>query len=175
MTWIVRKTNITDSEKILSLYKSVAKYSGGIAREEDELTMQYVENNIQKSLQSGIGLVVEQPQEVQVLIGEIHTYKLEPRVFSHVLSELTIAVHPDFQGKGLGRILFESLIKYVETERTDILRVELIAREGNTKAIGFYQKIGFSIEGRFEKRINAKNGQFEADIPMAWFNKNFAV
>lgn len=173
MSWNVRKTNTDDAEKILSLYKTVAKNSGGIAREEDEVTKQYIEHNVQKSLQSGIGLVVEHPQHTQVLIGEIHTYKLEPRVFSHVLSELTIAVHPEFQGKGIGRILFEHLLLQVESSYPDILRIELIARESNTKAIAFYQKIGFSVEGRFERRINAKNGHFEADIPMAWFNKNF--
>jgi len=69
--------------------------------------------------------------------------------------------------------MFNSLLKLIEEKRTDILRVELIARESNTNAIKFYEKLGFKIEGRFEKRINNKNGNFEADIPMAWFNKNY--
>ena len=64
-------------------------------------------------------------------------------------------------------------MNYIELKRPDILRVELIARESNTKAIDFYKQIGFVQEGRFEKRIIGTDNQFEADIPMAWFNKNF--
>ncbi len=99
--------------------------------------------------------------------------KLEPKVFRHLLSQLTIAVHPNFQGKGLGKLLFTELLTYVEKKRPDILRIELIARESNQKAIQFYQKLGFRIEGKFRSRIDNKTSSLEDDIPMAWFNKNF--
>jgi len=56
--------------------------------------------------------------------------------------------------------------------RSDILRIELIARESNKKAIAFYQKLGFQIEGRLLNRIKTESG-FEADIPMAWMNDNY--
>ncbi|TKC60194.1 GNAT family N-acetyltransferase [Pedobacter hiemivivus] len=96
-------------------------------------------------------------------------YQLEPAVFRHVLSELTIAVDPDYQGKGLGKKLFQTLLADVQSNRTEILRVELIARETNSRAIQLYEKLGFKIEGRFEKRISNNSISFEADIPMAWF------
>jgi ribosomal protein S18 acetylase RimI-like enzyme len=83
-----------------------------------------------------------------------------------------VVVCPAFQGQGLGKMLFEQLIFLVESERNDILRIELIARESNQKAIGLYQRLGFVIEGRLEKRIYA-NGKFEADIPMVWFNQKY--
>ena len=35
----------------------------------------------------------------------------------------------------------------------------------NRKALEFYQKLGFKIEGRLEKRIRGAHGGFEADIP----------
>ncbi len=90
-----------------------------------------------------------------------------------MLSELTVAVDPNYQGKGIGKLIFQSLLNIIQEERNDILRVELITRESNQKAIQFYQKLGFIIEGRFEKRISASTNTFEADIPMAWFNLNF--
>jgi ribosomal protein S18 acetylase RimI-like enzyme len=39
------------------------------------------------------------------------------------------------------------------------LRVELITRESNKKAIKFYESIGFVIEGRFGKRIKNADGE----------------
>jgi len=92
-----------------------------------------------------------------------------------VLSELTIVVHPDFQGKGVGKLLFLHLLQEIKAHRKDIYRVELIARESNRKAIAFYQSIGFKIEGRLVGRISTGHGAFEADIPMAWFNENFTA
>lgn len=173
MTYSVRMATVADQNAIFNLYKTVAKNVGGIAREEDEITENYIANNLHKSLEKGICVVVENPTNKNELIAELHCYQLEPKVFAHILSELTIVVHPDFQGLGLGKQIFTYLLTYIELHRKDILRVELIARESNKKAIEFYQKIGFQQEGRFEKRIKSHTASFEADIPMAWFNKNF--
>ena len=85
-----------------------------------------------------------------------------------MLSELTIAVDPDAQGKGLGRRIFETFMNIVETERPKVSRVELIARESNTKAIQFYETLGFVIEGRMKNRIASVGGGYESDIAMAW-------
>lgn len=169
----VRFAQFSDKDSIFQLYKNVAKTIGGLAREADEITTNYIENNLQKSSEKGINLVIENPKNSSEIIAEIHCYQLEPKVFRHVLSELTIVVHTDFQGKGLGKLLFTELLTYVENQRSDILRIELIARESNQKAIQFYQKLGFQIEGKFHRRIDNKTPSLEADIPMAWFNKNF--
>ncbi len=164
----IRLATLVDQPKILDLYKKVAKNAGGIARTAEEVTEEYIKNNLEKSDNSGICLVIEDPF-VNRIIGEIHCYKLVPKIFRHILTELTVVVDNEYQNKGLGKLLFTSLFNIIETSRTDILRVELIARESNEKAIRFYEKLGFKIEGRFEKRVNG----VEADIPMAWFNENY--
>lgn len=168
-----RFAKLEDRKKIFRLYKAVARNIGGIAREPDEISLKYVSHNLQNALDSGVCLVIDNLINAEEIVAEIHCYKLTPKVFSHVLSELTIVVHPDFQSLGLGKLIFTSLLQHIEKKRKDILRVELIARESNRKAIALYESIGFKIEGRFEKRINNKTKEFEADIPMAWFNKNF--
>lgn len=173
MNFITRFANLEDAKNILNLYKKVSKTIGGIARTESEISEEYVLNNLKKSITNGVCLVIEESNTSQ-LIAEIHCYKLEPKVFNHLLSELTVVVNPEYQNQGLGKLLFTSLLELVETKRTDILRIELIARESNTKAIQFYEKLGFKIEGRFEKRIDNGTQNFEADIPMAWFNKNYS-
>ena len=44
-------------------------------------------------------------------MGEIHATRIGPRQFSHVLTELTIAVHPDIQGRGVGSRRFGALFE----------------------------------------------------------------
>lgn len=152
---------------MVELYRAVAAVEGGLARSGEEISEPYVEGFLNKSLETGICLVARDP-ETQILVGEIHAYALGPRVFAHVLGELTIAVHPAHQGKGIGKALFSALLDHIEYQRPDILRVELIARESNQRAIELYQKLGFQIEGRLVNRIRSVGGGWEADIPMAW-------
>lgn len=61
----------------------------------------------------------------------------------------------------------------MEQKRPDILRLELLTRESNTKAIKFYEKLSFKIEGKFENRVLISDNKFESDIAMVWFNKNY--
>ena len=169
----IRHVTSNDLDKIYALYKKVATETTGLARSGDEIIVDYVQNFMENSLHTGIELVVDNPANSNQIIAEIHCYKLIPRTFSHVLSELTIAVDPDHQSQGIGRMIFTHLLDFITNSRPDVLRVELISREFNLKAISFYESLGFTQEGRFEKRIRSNENEFEADIPMAWFNRNF--
>jgi len=171
-TSILRPGRPDDKPRIISLYKKVSRSNDGLARTYDEITEEYVEGFIARSLQDGLQFVMEGPSGPDI-VGEIHCYKLTPRVFGHILSELTVAVDPDYQGQGVGKALFQALLTEVKENRRDILRVELIARESNKKAIGFYQSLGFVIEGRLTNRIRMGGAGFEADIPMSWMNPNY--
>lgn len=162
-----------DLPKIVQLYKAVARIEGGIARVEEEVTEEYVSNFLTKSFESGLIIVCEHPDDPNQLVGEVHAYRPGLKVFNHVLSDLTIAVHPDFQGKKIGRTLFTIFLEEIGQNRPDIGRVELITREGNARAIALYQSLGFRIEGRLEMRIKTPDGMYEADIPMGWQNPNF--
>ena len=169
---LVRQSRSGDRAGILSLYKSVSRHNDGLARTYDEITDEYVDEFVTNSLQHGLQFVMEDPDSHDI-VGEIHCYKLTPRVFGHILSELTIAVDPDHQGKGIGKALFQALLEEVKENRKDILRIELIARESNVKAIGFYKSLGFVVEERLTNRIRSGASGFEADIPMSWMNPNY--
>lgn len=169
----IRKAEPRDADAIQALYTATAAVPGGIARTETEVTSGYIQHNLSNALATGICMVAEHPDDPTQLIAEVHCYMLQPAAFKHVLGELTIAVHPAFQGQGLGRRIFEALLSEVKQNRPDILRVELITRESNARAIALYQKLGFQVEGRLLNRIESAGGGKEADVPMAWFNPNY--
>jgi ribosomal protein S18 acetylase RimI-like enzyme len=158
--------------EVRDLYLAVAAIGGGLARAADEITEEYVRNFVEKAAGTGV-IVLARDSVSGHVVGEMHGYSLGPRVFSHVLGELTIAVHPEHQGRGIGRALFSEFMRRVQEEHPDIRRVELIARESNEKAIRFYERMGFAVEGRFRRRIRSVGGGFEDDIPMAWLRPGF--
>ena len=168
-----RTADIDDLSRLIRLYKAVARDGSGIARLEHEITEDYVKNFILKSLATGVIIVGEHPDDPEELIAEVHGYKMGVSVFDHVLGDVTILVHPQFQGKKIGRTILTIFLEEIGRNRIDIGKVELIARESNVKAIELYQSLGFRVEGRLEMRIKTPDGNFEADIPMGWQNPNF--
>ena len=168
-----RTAELEDVDRILKLYQLVARHDGGIARIEKEITDEYVRNFVTKSIAAGLIIVGVHPEDENTLVAEIHAYKPEIKIFDHVLSDLTIAVHPDHQGKKIGRTIFTIFLEEVGRNMPNIGRVELVTRESNARAIKLYQSLGFRIEGRMEMRIKNSVGMYEADIPMGWQNPNF--
>lgn len=168
-----RKANSNDFDNLKKLYLAVSRLPGGIARVFDEITPEYIHRILTNSLDKGLIIVSYLSENPHILVGSVHAYQLEPKVFRHILSELTIVVHSDFQGKGVGKMLFNAFLEEIKQSYPFILRVELIARESNQKGISLYKKLGFTQEGRLEKRIKSEKNILEADIPMAWFNPNY--
>lgn len=162
-----------DLPRIVKLYKAVAKAGGAIARQEAEITEEYVSRFITRSLEDGLIIVGEHPENPDELISEIHAYKAGIKVFNHVLSELTLVVHPEHQGRKIGRTIFTIFLEEIGRNRPDIGKVELFTCETNTKAIALYNSLGFKVEGRMEMRVKTPQGLYEADIPMGWQNPNF--
>jgi RimJ/RimL family protein N-acetyltransferase len=109
----------------------------------------------------------------QTIIAEIHAMKYGIRIFDHILTHLTIIVHPDHQGKGLGKKILQAFLNEVMEKRPGIRRVELESRSSNYRSIGLYKHLGFVQEGTMKNKTRNKDGSFEDSILMAWANPNY--
>jgi len=170
---VVRKGKASDVKGLYELYRDVSKIPGGIARTRAEITESYIEHFLQTALKRGLIIVAQEEGKGGKLRGAIHAYRPNPKAFSHVLSSLTIVVHPDTQGHGVGRQIFSEFLDTVKKSNRDILRVELFVRESNLRGILLYETLGFVREGRMENRMKRIGGGHEADIYMAWSNPKF--
>ena len=162
----IRMTSTADLPAVVTLYRNVAAIPGGLARLADEVNESWVSDFLTRCRTNGLSLVTQ--AESGEIVGEIHAYSPGLFCFSHVLTDLTIAVAPEAQGQGVGRLLFETFMGHVVEMLPDIQRVELISRESNRRAILFYESLGFQQEGEFVARIRNSDGSLESDIPMAW-------
>lgn len=72
----------------------------------------------------------------------------------------TIYVLPEYQGKGIGTLLWQEILKFSDPEKDIFVEVATY----NAQAIGFYSKLGFQDTGRrfTEERFRFKGG---ATIP----------
>ena len=167
---MLRKALKTDQDDLLALHQAVAAIPGGVIRTLAEVTPAYIEDILRDSMDNGLILVQEEQGRV---VASIHAYTPSIQVFRHLLSDLTIVVHPGWQGKGLGRQLFTEFLSRVQEGFPHILRIELFVRITNTPAIRFYESLGFRQEGAQRNKILNAQGQLETPVAMAWYNPNF--
>lgn len=150
---------------ILDLHRAAASLEGsGLARARDEITADYVQGFMDRALRGGIVLGAFTGDR---LVGEIHAIRLGPRQFDHVIGDLTVAVHPDAQGMGIGSALFDAFFTETAAAAPAITRIELVARSGNAGALRLYERLGFVREGRLVNRVRLPDGRMEDDIVMA--------
>ncbi|MEI9991068.1 MAG: GNAT family N-acetyltransferase [Rhizomicrobium sp.] len=163
--FLIAALNADAAEQVVALYRAAAAADGGLARAPDEIDDAYVRRFLESASRDGISRAVFAGDGT--LAGEIHALRMASRQFRHVLTDLTVAVHPDWQGKGLGTLLFGQLIEAARAMTPSVTRIELFAREGNAGAIRLYERLGFVVEGRFKGRVRLPNGVIEDDIAMA--------
>lgn len=79
-----------------------------------------------------------------------------------------IYILPEFQGKGLGRMMFNEIVQVFDKNKKTIVHVASY----NEKAIGFYQKLGFVSTGKIFKdnkhalRSGAIIPELELEMPV---------
>lgn len=155
-----------DATRVLDLYRAAAAGPGGLARTPQEMDLAHVSGFLTKAAMSGVTLGAWSPEGE--LCAEIHAARMGPAQFAHVLSDLTVAVRPSWQGRGLGSYLFRALFAEARRLTPRIERIELAAREGNADAIRLYERLGFVRDGRLEGRVRLPDGATEADITMGF-------
>ncbi len=160
MTFEIRSATAADQDSIVALHKAAAVTPGALARTPEEVTSVYADY----AIASDICLVAVESNGV--VVGEIHAKRETVALFAHVLGGLTVAVHPQRQGQGIGSQLFEALIAWARTAEPEILRIELAAGAGNPGAVRLYERLGFQHEGRQVARGRLPDGRFEDDILM---------
>lgn len=160
---LIRRARPDDAAEIREVYRAAA-VQGTLARMPDEVDDAYVAG-FMAAARNGLEVVAERDGRV---IGDLHAARLSPRIFARTLGDLTIAVHPDHQGQGIGRKLFEEFLRIVRDEMPDIDRVELFAWDENQPALRLYESLGFQFEGLLPHRVRTDDGELRNDILYGW-------
>jgi putative acetyltransferase len=154
---------MADINGIFAMMLRAAAEPIGLARRPDEIARDYVAGFVTGSLAHGLIMVADDGGRI---LGMIQAKTPAPRLFGHVLSDLTIAIDPDAQGQGLGRRLFTTFLDTARAELAHIRRVELFCRPDNPRGYPFYESLGFVIEGRLKGRVQTADGTFIDDYFM---------
>lgn len=174
----IRPVEFADAAGLLELQCSVHLDGRGIMKQDDEAPKDAKEmrRHLEQWLEGdytgaeGIFLVVESDGRIA---GEAGARRHRMRRLHHT-ARFGLAVHTDFQGRGVGRALVRGIIDWAGATRRaatprdpGVLRLELSVLGDNERAIGLYTSLGFRIEGRCPGKVRESDGALRTDLDMA--------
>lgn len=160
----IRLAEFCDAEVIAVTEAQTIRTPGLLVGWPDEIPLQAYRDKIAKLAQHGRYVVAEQNGAV---IGHAFLDPMPMRANAHIF-QLTIVVHPDHTGRGVGELMLRDLLAWA-TRDPRVQKVELNVRAGNERAQRLYRRLGFVEEACFHRRVHRTDGEYEDDIGMAWF------
>jgi len=101
-----------------------------------------------------------------VVVGESSVVTTPWVQIGHV-GMFAVQVHPDHQGLGIGRQLSEAAVAWAE--QNGVLRLHLLVRADNRRAVALYEDLRFAIEATRRGFLRLPEGGFADDYVMVRF------
>ena len=160
---VIRSARVEDAPGLAQAERAIAATPGLLVSLPAELTD---ERFAQKIAALGVAdngrfLVAEAAGQ---LVGHGMLDPLPLAAVRHVV-HLTLAVHPGWQGMGIGRELLGSLIAWARATAA-VEKIELNVRSSNAPAQALYLALGFTEIGRWSRRVRIAPGEYVDDVAM---------
>jgi ribosomal protein S18 acetylase RimI-like enzyme len=159
----IRSARVEDAPVLAQAERAIAATPGLLVSLPAELTDERFRDKIAAldGADNGRYLVAETAGQI---VGHGMLDPLSLAAVRHVV-HLTLAVHPGWQGQGVGRALLASLIDWARSAPA-IEKIELNVRASNAPAQALYRKLGFTEIGRWQRRVKIAPDQYVADVAM---------
>lgn len=163
MTVTIRAARVADAPLLAAAERAIAATPGLLVSLPAELTDERFAQKIAAldGADNGRYLVAEAAGE---LVGHGLLDPLPLAAVRHVV-HLTLAVHPGWQGRGVGRALLAGLIEWARAAPA-VEKIELHVRASNAAAQALYRKLGFAEIGRWQRKVRIAPGQYVDDVAM---------
>jgi len=160
----IRPAQPEDAEILAKAESEIARFPGLLVQTPGEIPPAAYAEKVSALKQRGRYIVAQSRGRI---VGHAFLEPMGLFATRHV-AQLTIVVHPGFQGRGVGAALLSDLLAWAK-KNSALGKIELLVRATNERAISLYRKFGFAIEGRFRNRVKLNASDYVDDIAMAWF------
>ena len=134
----------------------------------------YIDEFVNKAIDNGDMILVENHENELELIGEVHYYhnrhssendgySKEITFFSKIARDSTV----------LRNDLIDWLYGEIEKKHTDVFSVEIMAAVYSIDSLNTYRAKGISIESNYSGRLKNGGHGFNTFLPLAWVNPSF--
>ena len=151
--WVIRPARTMDAAALCAYFAIIAgerPNNTSIRRHSLTLSTAAMRERIEQTLQDNAGALFVAVQAGSV-VGYVSLSRPNDAFRAHIAT-LSVNVHPEWRGCGLGSALLDSALAWARSQ-PQIERVELEALTRNKGAIRLYRRHGFRVEGVSETPI----------------------
>lgn len=157
--FIIREVQVSDAESLNNYIKIIFSSTDQLLTTIEEFTdtVNRQKDWIKTSINNPTSIIFIAQMDNHI-IGLLDFRAKQRKKIEHT-GEFAVSVHPDYQNKGIGRKLIETLLVWA-TINPVIEKVFLTVFSSNIKAISLYKSLGFIEEGRQVKAIKQHAGEY---------------
>ncbi len=135
----------------------------------------FLEEFVDKAINKGNMLVVENNMKEMELIGEIHAYNISDNkeTESSPLKELAFFSRMDSRAADRETEVVNWLFGEIRNKHHDVFRVEISTPVRRSASVDHYKKMGLTVEGNYDGRLQNNPGDFHLLVPLSWTNPSF--
>lgn len=162
----IRSACANDLSQILEFMSLIFKSSKFLATKPDEFKPDPKEekSSFEKDILSPTKLLLLATIDNHIIgLVDFRNHNIKRRAHSGTLD---IFINQNVRGKGAGKLLLASLIKWAKGVQM-LERLELTVFSDNIPAISLYKQLGFIEEGRKVRAIRYNNGKYSDELLMA--------
>ncbi|MFC1697433.1 GNAT family N-acetyltransferase [Nanoarchaeota archaeon] len=145
----IKKLNKEQLKELIPIYKETFKVHN-IFEQEDNKILEYLEYTLEKTTKNDgciFGAIVDNK-----IVGALILSKFQTGKDNHSLWKFRhVAIKEDQQGKGVGSLLIaeaeKELQNLIQNNKIKTAKIEITVSENEVRAVEFYEKNGFKVEG----------------------------
>lgn len=165
----IRKATIKDTPQIRQMIRESVAYDKKLINP-SSITTGFIEEFVDKVIEKGNMVVVENDHEEMELIGEIHLYNNIAGGQNEALKELAFISRNVFNENSRETELVNWLVREIQSRHQDVFRVKLSAPVCNLQQVDYFMQLGLRIEGKYSCRLSNKSGSSTMVVPVSWIN-----
>nr|WP_294866392.1 GNAT family N-acetyltransferase [uncultured Pseudogulbenkiania sp.] len=160
MSYPIRRADVADAPALLALFSCPSVVRNSLQLPYPSLS--HWQTRLAELPDSTHALVACDAEDRAIAYGAVMR---PPQLRRAHTASLALAVHEDWQGKGVGRRLLGALLEYADNW-LGLTRLELHVYADNERAIALYRLLGFEEEGRL-RADSFRDGEFVDGLLMA--------
>ena len=130
----------------------------------------FIEEFVDKVIEKGNMVVVENDHSELELIGEIHFYNSLSGDAHEVLKEMAFVSRKVFAPGQRETELVSWLYSELQQKHQDVFRVELSTPVCHPGAVDYFINMGLRVEGKFSGRLSTNEDNTTTMVPLSWIN-----
>jgi hypothetical protein len=170
---ITREATINDVYKIKQLYLDITtKYPDNLSLFTNEVTDEFIYENLQAALERGNAQVMEDYNGDIVAYFKGYTTKNIRK--AHILDNATMIVRADYMNSVVAYRFFSGLFKAWSGKMKHIKHVRTVPHFNNNRVLRISEAVGMKKISTHESAIICKDGSFTDEVTLIWENPNFS-